>query len=171
VKVPGLVNLPVSQDYVKLGGTGNHPGPDDNCFNGTTSDYDYVPDYNHWATPATVTELIAVNSRWSAEYEEDELWINDMSLPTGGRFDVFGNWYGDHSFHRLGRDVDVRTTRSASIVGVPVETLGSYVENNQTKLIVKNRDFDTLTKQITGLEAQVHDKGGSNEHYHIYFYR
>ena len=33
--------------------------------------------------------------------------FNDMSLPWGGLFDIFGNWQPDHHSHRTGTDVDV----------------------------------------------------------------
>jgi hypothetical protein len=172
VRVPGLMKLPVSPDYVKLGGTGRHPGPDDNCFNGGTSNFAYEPDFNHWATPQTITELLAINSEWSSKPGNHKLWINDMSLPFGGQFDVNGDWERPHRFHRLGRDVDIRITRDSTQSGVFVKTLGSYVQDGKTKLIVKNEDFDRLSKRITGVEALVHSPGDpNNEHYHIYFYR
>jgi hypothetical protein len=170
IKVPDLVPLPVSNDYVKFGGTGRHPGPDDNCFNGAAN-FTYEPDENHWALQSTIDTLLAVNATWKAK-GMDKLWINDMSLRFGGHFDVFGYWDGAHRFHRVGRDVDVKTTRTSSLPGVEVETVSSYTDGDGgTVIVAANKDFEIVATDH-GLYpvAQVHGDGTGNEHYHLFFY-
>jgi len=35
------------------------------------------------------------------------IYINDMSLPYGGLFDIQGNWRPPHDTHRTGRNADI----------------------------------------------------------------
>jgi len=35
------------------------------------------------------------------------LSVNDMSLPWGGKFDITGEWTGDHNSHRKGTSIDI----------------------------------------------------------------
>ncbi len=46
-------------------------------------------------------------------FENNSLWLNDMSLPWGGKFDVEGDYSrkSEHSEHRLGETIDVRSAK------------------------------------------------------------
>ncbi len=171
VRVPNLVAIPDTVGDDLIGGTCNHHGP----RGAAEPNFECrTPDDNHYATQATIDKLYAVRSAWKARFPSQPFKINDASLPFGGRFDICGEWSSctsGHDFHRIGRDVDVRTSRNTlSPGGVLVQTIGTYVENGKTKLIVFNEDFDKEVRGVTGIKPQVHSKGGSNEHYHLYFY-
>ncbi len=107
VRVPNLQLLPNSADYVKIGGTIEHRGPPG-----------FTTDNNHYGT-ATLAAAIQVISAEHRRTFTQLLKINDMSLPFGGGFDIYGRWHTDidvpgcrqpgfgHCTHRLGQDVDV----------------------------------------------------------------
>ncbi|MEO0297389.1 MAG: hypothetical protein ABIN23_08090 [candidate division WOR-3 bacterium] len=40
----------------------------------------------------------------------ERIYINDLSLPYGGLFDIEGNWQTPHSEHRLGNNADISGT-------------------------------------------------------------
>ncbi|MDZ7806089.1 MAG: hypothetical protein U5K71_03120 [Gracilimonas sp.] len=117
--MPNLVLLPDGDNYEKVGGTPSHYGP---RVDGAYSEY-HEPDNNHYATEAFRDSLIAIANAWADSVANDStldnrqtpLNINDISLPNGGRFDVFGSWNAPHRTHRLGRDADIRTRRGLPI--------------------------------------------------------
>lgn len=174
VRVPGLQMLPFSGAYVKLGGNGIHPGPDDNWQGG---DFNYTPDYNHWATAETISLLLQINDSWDVS-GQSPLWINDMSLTNGSQFDECGNWNRPHRFHRVGRDVDVRTQKLlAPRLGILVQGRNWKDEQGTLHRNRKNIDFQAVVEDLGGSpEPQVHSPGtdadttNGNEHYHLYFY-
>jgi murein endopeptidase len=43
---------------------------------------------NHHGRPDLVAAILKLTDAFAKEFPKDKLWINDMSLPTGGRFDV-----------------------------------------------------------------------------------
>jgi hypothetical protein len=169
IRVPDLILLPFNASYVKLGGTENHPGPDEDApFN-----LSFRPDTNHWALSETIGKLLAINAIWVSRDSAGQypLWINDLSLPSGGLFDVAGTWsrYPDgHNQHRVGRDTDIRTKRSktdtTTAVVVRTETL------NGGEVRVRNRGFEQLVKAVGGCPRPEVHGSGSGEHYHLYFY-
>ena len=89
IAVPGLVALGGGTGYILVGRTDTHPG-------------------NHFGTPGFNTALRTLAQRFVAKYNKN-LAYNDMSLVTGGRFDVGAGWAGAHSEHRFGKNVDLRT--------------------------------------------------------------
>jgi hypothetical protein len=108
VRVPNLQLLPNSADYVKIGGTTEHRGPPT-----------FAMDNNHYGTATLIAAIQAISAehRWTFT---QLLQINDMSLPYGGGFDIYGRWHTDidppacrtirgrgHCTHRRGADVDV----------------------------------------------------------------
>jgi len=165
VAVPGLVLLPNSTEYVKVGGTSNHNGPpragDDN---------------NHYAMEAFRDSLVSLAQAWqeladqdSIDTDQTPLTINDISLPNGGLFDISGRWRISHEYHRVGRDADIRTTRELPDDGGRV---GVLLTQQTTRNVndVRNLLFERLCLRKGISDLGVHRKGTSQEHYHLYFY-
>jgi len=155
VKVPGLELLEDGTNYTKIGGTANHNGPPG-----------FAEDHNHYGTNATVLamDLIAGAYRDSLPNEQI-LHINDISLPNGGLFDVNGNWLPEHSSHRTGEDVDVRTELPGTRQGVPVR-IPRNATNWQTTTLVRNRIFERRSNNSNAV-ADIHNANTIAEHYHL----
>ena len=146
VKVRNLVHLPDSpENYVKIGGTCNHHGPrNDNDFPNCRT-----PDNNHWGQDRTIRFLEFIAILYKKQFPDDELLqINDISLPTGGKFDIWAQWTGnfDHRYHRLGLDIDVRSFT------IPVGNRREF-----EKICLKNGVFEV-------------DLEDDPKHYHLYFW-
>ncbi len=95
-----------------------------------------------------IVALDSIGANYSKEYPDDHLlYINDISLPQGGRFDIDGKWVGTsrHEYHRLGRDVDIRRTT------IPDEN--EYL-------------FEQLCRKFGVIEPDPEDEA----HYHLYFW-
>ena len=153
VRVPDLQLLPRSTEYEKVGGTSNHQGPPS-----------FPNDENHWAHPDVLAGLQQIAREWlTLAPSQAPLTINDVSLPWGGRFDIAGRWDGSHSTHRVGRDADIRTTRSLST------RLGVLVGYDDRYGKIMNKEFEELCLEAGASKAEIHGSG-SNEHYHVYFY-
>jgi hypothetical protein len=145
----GLSWLQVPAPHVAIGGTAAHHGPNNNG-NPTT------PDNNHWVTPKTNNTMSYLMLLYSLNYGAG-LYINDASLPFGGKFDVNGNWSGSHSLHRRGIDLDIRLYDRANT------SANETVEKNINLLLYKKK---WLKKLMFG---EVHG-AGTNRHWHIYFW-
>jgi murein endopeptidase len=108
-RVPDLELLPESAYYVKIGGRCNHYGPrDDTKYQGCRT-----PDNNHWGALRTLQGIDSIAAIYHRQFPADPaLRINDISLPMGGRFDIYAQWAGNqyHQYHRFGKDVDVDRT-------------------------------------------------------------
>ncbi|MGF1670098.1 MAG: hypothetical protein ACFCU6_06600, partial [Balneolaceae bacterium] len=107
VRVPGLVLLPDFERYEKVGGVPNHHGPRlDDLHTGNRT-----PDNNHWVNETVGQLLIALAVIYNDQFPElPTIRYNDISLPNGGIFDIGGRWTSPHSLHRLGFNVDIRTS-------------------------------------------------------------
>jgi len=157
-RVPGLIRLPASPSYVRVGGTCNHHGPSDKLAANSPCQ---TPDNNHWGERKVIEALFFISGAWKVNFpNESILVINDISLPNGGLFDVKGNWQPEHSSHRNGRDVDVRTELPNEREGIPVR--------NEGGLTVPNRGFEKICRG-RGATAKIHERGTALEHYHIDF--
>ena len=62
---------------------------------------------NHWAAPGTIKAIQDFAGDYFDATTGVSIEINDISLPWGGKFDVFNNWQGDHKLHRVGTSVDI----------------------------------------------------------------
>jgi len=168
ITVPDLVLLPASTEYQKIGGTASHNGPPL-----------HTTDNNHYGTQEFVDSLLSIAQAWnnladldSIDADQAPLRINDMSLPNGGKFDVYGSWNSPHSFHRVGRDADIRTTRNlpenGGRIGVLLSRRIIAGEVQYTNLV-----FENLCSEKNAT-PQVHFTLRNNqrigEHYHLYFY-
>lgn len=152
--------LPDATYYIKDGGTCEHHGPDGSA--GCIS-----ADRNHYGAASTNEAISTVAAKWLAFAGATRiLEINDMSLQTGGGFDVGGNWTSDivdlfpankkrcntvgHCEHRGGREVDIQVRPNLS-PGSP-----SLTQKQQQKL----RDI------ILNRRGKIHPEG---DHWHVRF--
>lgn len=173
VRVPDLVLLPdphPGDGYTKIGGTDSHHGPQQNSV-----------DDNHFGTQAVVDSLQSLASSWQAlvtavntlHNRQTPVRINDISLPKGGLFDVCGDWSTPHQFHRVGKDVDIRTVADSSQLeqrrGVLLQTTRRITEEGETELYRENQRFEEVVEEIGGI-PEPHSEFTDSEHYHIYFY-
>lgn len=91
VGLEGLIELPDSDQYRKIGQTGVHPD-------------------NHFGTSTLVTRMQELAAAYREAYPDaTPLEYNDMSLEFGGVFDLKSNWTPPHRGHRTGVHVDLRT--------------------------------------------------------------
>lgn len=96
VKVPGLTLLPEASNYYKkVGGTPYHHGPPN-----------WEEDHNHYGTSDLIDAIYAIALNY-VDRGGEIIWINDMSLPWGGLFDINGDWEPPHDSHRIGENVDL----------------------------------------------------------------
>ncbi len=95
VGVTGLQALEQRQSDTLIGQTTIHP-------------------INHYGILTMTTGLDALADSLHERFN-DTLYINDMSLPFGGVFDIDANWTRDHNEHRAGRDADIRTNGAGGL--------------------------------------------------------
>ena len=103
VRVPGLILLPESEYYIKIGGTCRHHGP---SISDTVPPACRIPDNNHLGTNDLIDALSAISLNYVQKGGE-KIYINDVSLPYGGLFDMRGDWRPPHYEHRVGTNADV----------------------------------------------------------------
>ncbi|MCR9133544.1 MAG: penicillin-insensitive murein endopeptidase [bacterium] len=182
ILVPNLILLPEGTSYSKVGGTPSHFGPRVDHLH---QDF-RVPDNNHYGTQELVDFLINLSNVWEAivladstqDNRQTPLNINDMSLPNGGKFDIFGRWTGSHYNHRVGRDVDIRTTRNLPIgnnrngvlVTALVNELGEPILDDDNFEVFKNLLFEDLLFLLGADNNSSLHGSEANEHYHLYLY-
>ncbi|MEX1061769.1 MAG: hypothetical protein WEC39_01505, partial [Patescibacteria group bacterium] len=122
MQVPDLMLLPDAPHiYKKVGGVPNHHGP---RLDNRHSDH-RTPDNNHWVNETVGQLLIALAVIYNEQFPDwEKIRYNDISLPNGGRFNIDGEWSGNrnHALHRLGFNVDVRTSPPRED-GIPLEDL------------------------------------------------
>ena len=96
-------------------------------------------------------------------------WINDASLINGGLFDITGRWDIPHNTHRVGRDIDFRTTSVPGGNGIlltPAKIINGSPAPYITGLDVGNYDFEaTVLRNCGFLYPEFEDA-----HYHLRFY-
>lgn len=93
VKIPGLVELSGSgtvKNYELKTPTPEHPK-------------------SYFGTAAMVQALSTLADEYAAENVGDKLPCNDMSIESGGIFDLQKNWVPPHAEHAKGVDVDIRS--------------------------------------------------------------
>ena len=146
----GLSWLQISAPHVAIGGTVAHHGPN-NKGNPST------PDNNHWVTLKTNNTMSYLMTLYSLTYGAG-LYINDASLPFGGKFDVNGNWSGSHSLHRRGIDLDIRLYDTANTAA------NETVKANFKALELQYPELEPL------ISYKIHSKKTINRHLHIYFW-
>lgn len=161
IKVPGLQSLPAGINYVKIGGTCTHYGPSDNPEVPSSC---RVPDNNHSAAQIVRDSLPLMANVWVDSLEQDTLFINDISLPFGGIFDIDGTWAPPHTTHGQGLEVDIRT----ELLSVNPPRRGIKVRNAQGQT-VKNKEFEKIAKRFGVRLPNIDEEGTNFEHYHLYY--
>lgn len=146
VKVPGLVLLPGSANYGKVGGTSFHLGPPDSAV-----------DHNHYGATDVISILPSIAIDYAARFQSRSvIQYNDISLPSGGLFDVGGQWLPPHDTHRTGREVDIRSSPP-----------------HANAVPSRGRDFikfsEIAMRWAENARIEVHSRGTPHEHIHIYF--
>jgi len=97
-QVSGLVKFSTTAPHSLIGGTAKHHGPPKN-----------TPDNNHFATTTTNAKITKLLTLYNKKHASG-LYVNDMSLPKGGLFDVGATrWSSPHLSHRRGIDMDMHT--------------------------------------------------------------
>ena len=93
VGYPSLVYIGSSNIFYQTGGNTTNHG--DNTF-------------NHWMTVNAATGLQQAATNYINSYNPgQEVCINDMALPLGGKFDIQDNWQSPHISHDQGTAADV----------------------------------------------------------------
>jgi len=87
IAIGGLQALSESTGVVLVGSTGTHPS-------------------NHWGTPGICGAIRTLGAAFHAQYTKP-IYVNDMSLQTGGLFDIQGNFASPHQTHQDGRHADM----------------------------------------------------------------
>lgn len=112
IAIAGLASLGASTGVVLVGTTAQHPS-------------------NHWGVPALCSQIAALGAAFHAEFKKP-IYVNDMSLQTGGFFDVNGDFAAPHQTHQDGRNVDVNwssmTDKERAWFKSKAESLGFRVE-------------------------------------------
>lgn len=94
VEIAGLADLGAGTNYTLIGATANHGD-------------------NHYGTPTMNGSLVTLADSYAAAFPGSRLEYNDMSLVTGGLFDISGAWARPHATHRFGRNLDLRLVPAA----------------------------------------------------------
>jgi hypothetical protein len=108
VKVEGLVALGLGQHYELVGAPQNHAVTNDPCRSTPpTSQHSR----NHYGTAALIAAIQNIATTYGSLHSGVRLRINDMSLESGGLFDIGNRWItgiGEgHAEHRMGENADV----------------------------------------------------------------
>ena len=88
VKFPGLASLPPHPNIRAYQNDTTHP-------------------QSHYGRQDLITAIHRCATAFGQEFPGDRLWINDMSLPWGGVFDIGGTHTAPHSGHKWGGEVDI----------------------------------------------------------------
>jgi hypothetical protein len=89
VEIAGLVALGAGANYDLVGATATHVD-------------------NHYGTGGMNGSLVTLANSFAAAFSGGRLAYNDMSLVTGGLFDINATWARPHASHRFGVDADLR---------------------------------------------------------------
>lgn len=146
VKVSGLDTLKASSVYFLVGG---EPGK-------KHSD-------NHYLSAEAKGKLEKIVDEYNQAYPKGPLLrLNDASLVWGGKFDILGNWVGEHAEHRRGVVIDIRANLDATAIPE-----------------IRFFDFEDIAAD-NGAEAELHcskefskyivgciSDSGNNRHFHV----
>lgn len=102
VAVENLVPMPTNASRYLLVGAPNSSDP---CPNQPES----LHEENHWGRTGT-RSAVGIIADQMRQKTGILLRVNDMSLPSGGLFDIRNGWTSPHKTHRTGRDTDVGFT-------------------------------------------------------------
>jgi hypothetical protein len=89
VQIDGLIALAAGANFTLVGQTATHPD-------------------NHYGLGTMNATLANLADSYAAAFPGQTLAYNDMSLVTGGLFDIGAGWSKPHVSHRFGNDADLR---------------------------------------------------------------
>jgi hypothetical protein len=99
IRMPGLSSLGSSSYYRLTGSSGTTSA-------GACPGHPIEHPDNHYGTHDTVENTISLAKDFYKNLKAT-LGVNDMSLEWGGLFDICGNWWSPHGWHRKGTSVDI----------------------------------------------------------------
>lgn len=118
-----------------------------------------VPHHNEdafYGLPRTLETLEKIAALFKANMRRP-LSVNDMSLPSGGKFDIFANWNADpqrHGEHRLGISADINSNGPSckydKWLKVAVDTVIPDIAPRYVNINAKNRTMSRLLCEETG---------------------
>ena len=146
VKVRSLDTLTASAIYELVGAPDNHTGTNDPCR--TAESLKSLHNQNHFGTGALISVVQNIAASFDSLHPGIRLRINDMSLKSGGLFDIDNKWRTPHREHKLGKNADI------GFEGI--DTTNSCVSINR-------RDLARLIRNYTQL-----DPLSEGNHYHVY---
>ena len=119
VRVPNLISFPRNSNYQ------------------LPPNRDTLHPNNHYLLQGAINDLVdAANGFQNEEWNTSGIMnLNDMSLQSGGLFDIYHTWIPPHRAHRLGKSVDI-----ANII--KQDTTGSFI-------IRRNNSDTTITGTFT----------------------
>lgn len=95
IAIGGLVALSASTGVVLIGSTTAHAS-------------------NHWGTPGLCAAIRNLGAAFQTQFNKP-INVNDMSLVTGGMFDIQGGFSPPHQTHRNGRNVDMNWSSMSEV--------------------------------------------------------
>jgi len=152
VRVPGLILLYDYPDYIKVGGTQNHHGPPD-----------WQEDHNHFCMPEVANAIFEIAEEY-VDSGGERIYINDLSLPYGGLFDIEGNWDTPHNSHRKGENADIAGNCVIHPPNRPEER-GRFCRENQMINII-----DVVARNLNlqiNWSYEYDRQGNPRHHYHF----
>jgi hypothetical protein len=133
---------------------------------------------NHYLTSNAFNQLTAIAINYRFRYPSDPvLHLNDASLKWGGKFDIKGNWKGDHQGHKKGTVIDIRSNsineKTSTNPGSSIpERLFAEFETlvNGTRKTLPNGEVHAKAKLhcSVGRDPAIDNcVGDINRHYHV----
>jgi len=106
IRIPGLQELEPGSTYELVGAPQNYSSTNDPC---RTSPPASLHSGNHFGSAALVEVIQNIASVFDSLHQGVKLRINDMSLESGGLFDIDinNNWNTPHKSHRVGTNADI----------------------------------------------------------------
>jgi len=152
VKVNGLAPIPSEPSiYALIGGEADKKHHD-----------------NHYLTDNALSQLVVLAINYHFLYpNEPVLHLNDASLVWGGKFDIKGNWVGDHGAHRRGTVIDIRANTTSGNIPERLFTDFEDMAAN-TKLADGGTSANAELHCSSGRDPAVDNcVGDDNRHYHV----
>lgn len=132
---------------------------------------------NHYLTNEALSQLYVLAINYHFRYpNEPLLHLNDASLVWGGKFDIKGNWVGNHKAHKRGTVIDIRANKINEKTNInPGSSIPESLFADFEKLAVKAKTVQS--GRSISAQAQLHCSqgfdpatnciGDSNRHYHV----
>ncbi len=125
---------------------------------------------NHYLTDDAKSQLVVLAINYHFLYPNElVLHLNDASLVWGGKFDINGNWVGDHGAHRRGTVIDVRAnTASGNIPERLFTDFEKLADGTQKNLAGSSVSANAELHCSSGRDPSADNcVGDDNRHYHV----